>query len=67
MMMLAKTADQKPFTSNFSLHSETNMRIAALTIMRNRPKVKMTAGSVNSLSKDPRVTFNNPNNSATQR
>jgi hypothetical protein len=67
MMMLAKTADQKPFTSNFSLHSDTSIRIAALTMIRNKPKVRITAGSVSILSKDPRVAFSNPNNSATQR
>ena len=43
------------------------MRIAALITIRNSPKVKITAGSVSSLSKEPRVTFNKPNNSATQR
>jgi len=63
----AKIAAQKFSTSNLSLQRETNISIDALTTTRNSPKVKMTAGSVRSFSKDPSVALSKPNSSATHR
>jgi hypothetical protein len=63
----AKTADQKFLTSKLSLQRETNIKIAALTTTRNNPKVSITAGSVSSLIRDPRVALSRPNNSATHK
>jgi hypothetical protein len=63
----AKIAAQKFSTSNLSLQRETNISIDALTTTRNSPKVKMTAGSVSSFSKEPSVAFSKPNSSATHR
>jgi hypothetical protein len=63
----AKIADQKLLTSNLSLHRETNIKIEALTTTRNNPRVKITAGSVKSLSKDPKVALRSPNNKATHK
>jgi len=65
--MAAKTADQKLFTSSLSLQRETNIKIAALITTRNKPKVRITAGSVKSLSRDPRVALSKPNNNATHK
>ena len=67
MMTAAKTADQKLLTSSLSLQRETNIKIAALITTRNNPKVKITAGSVKSLSRDPRVVLSKPNNKATHK
>ena len=67
MTIAAKTADQKLLTSKLSLQRATNIKIAALTTTRNNPKVSITAGSVSSLSKDPRVALSNPNSSATHK
>ena len=67
IMREAKSADQNPVTSSFSLQPDTNINIAALTTTRNKPKVKITAGSVSSLSRDPRVVLSRPNNSATHK
>jgi hypothetical protein len=63
----AKTADQKLLTSNFSLHRETNINIAALTTTKKSPRVRMTAGNVRTFNKLPNVAFSKPNNNATQR
>jgi len=63
----AKIAAQKFSTSNLSLQRETNISIDALTTTRNSPKVKITAGSVRSFSKEPSVAFSKPNSRATQR
>jgi hypothetical protein len=67
MTSAAKTADQKLLTSKLSLQRATNINIAALTTTRNNPKVKITAGSVSSLRRDPRVALSRPNNSATHK
>ena len=63
----AKTADQKFVTSNLSLQRATNIKIAALTTTKKSPSVKITAGKVSSLSKEPSVALSNPKRSATQR
>jgi hypothetical protein len=63
----AKTADQKLLTSKLSFQRETSIKIAALITTRNNPKVKITAGSVSSLRRDPRVALSRPNNSATHK
>jgi hypothetical protein len=67
MTSAAKTADQKLLTSKLSLQRATNIKIAALTTTRNNPRVKITAGSVKSLSRDPRVVLSKPNNKATHK
>jgi hypothetical protein len=63
----AKIAAQKFSTSSLSLQRETNISIDALTTTRNSPKVKITAGSVRSFSKEPSVALSKPNISATHR
>jgi hypothetical protein len=67
MTTAAKIADQKLLTSKLSLQRETNIKIAALTTTRNNPRVKITAGRVKNLSREPRVAFSKPNNSATHK
>jgi len=61
----ARTAGQKPSTSNLSLHSAVSNNIEAFTTIRNSPKVKITAGRVSNLTKPPRIELINPNKSAT--
>jgi hypothetical protein len=43
------------------------MSIEALTTTRNKPKVRMTAGSVKSFNKEPKVALSKPNRRATHR
>ena len=60
-------ADQKLSTSNFSLQRDTNISIDAFTTIRKSPSVKIIAGNVSSLSKEPKVALSKPNNNATHR
>jgi hypothetical protein len=67
MMREAKSADQKPVTSNFSLQRAVNDNIAALTTKRKSPKVTIETGKVNTLMMDPKTLLMSPKRSATQR
>ena len=67
MMRDAKSADQNPETSNFSLHRAVSDNIAALTIKRNIPKVIMETGKVSTLIIEPKTVLMRPKRSATQR
>lgn len=67
IMKAAKSADQKLLTSSLSLQRATSIRIAALTTTRKSPSVKITAGRVRSLSKEPSVALSSPKRRATHR
>jgi hypothetical protein len=54
MIRDAKSADQNPVTSNFSLHRAVNDNIAALTTKRKSPKVTMETGKVRTLIMEPK-------------
>jgi hypothetical protein len=63
----AKNADQKPVTSNFSLHRAVSESIAALIIKIKRPKVMIDTGKVRILIIDPKIALMRPKRSATHR
>ncbi len=63
----ANIADQKLFTSSLSLHRATNIKIDAFTTTRKSPSVRITAGKVSNLIKDPKVAFKRPKRSATHK
>ena len=50
-----------------SLQRSTNVNIAALITNTKRPKVSITAGSVNNCNKPPRNVFTIPKRAATQK
>ena len=69
MLMIsdAKSADQKPVTSNFSDQRAVRDNIAALTTKMKRPKVTIDTGNVSTLIKEPKIELINPKSRATQR
>ena len=67
MMREARSADQNPVTSNFSLQRAVNDNIAALTTKRKRPKVTMETGNVKTLIMEPKTLLMRPKSRATQR
>jgi hypothetical protein len=66
-MREAKSADQNPVISNFSLQRAVSDNIAAFTIKRKRPKVRIETGNVSTLMMDPKMLLMRPKRSATQR
>jgi hypothetical protein len=66
-MREAKSADQKPVISSFSLHRAVSDNIAAFTTKRNRPKVTIETGNVSTLIMDPKMLLISPKSRATQR
>jgi hypothetical protein len=67
MIRDAKSADQKPETSSFSLQRAVSESIAALTTKRKRPKVTMDTGKVSTLIMEPKNVLIKPNRSATHK
>ena len=67
MMREAKSADQNPVTSNFSLQRAVSDNIAAFTTKRKRPKVTIETGKVRTLMMDPKKLLISPKRRATQR
>ena len=63
----AKSADQKPVTSSFSLQRAVNDNIAAFTTSRNSPKVTIETGKVSTLIIDPKTLLMSPKRSATHK
>ena len=63
----ARSADQKLFIFNLSLHLAVSINIAALITNENRLRYKSIAGKVSNLAKDPIRPFIRPNKKATQR
>jgi hypothetical protein len=67
MIRDAKSADQKPDTSSFSLHRAVSDNIAAFTTKRKSPKVTIETGKVSTLIIDPKKVLIRPKRRATQR
>ena len=63
----AKSADQKPVTSNFSDQRAVRANIDALTTKMKSPKVTMETGKVKTFINEPKIELINPKSSATQR
>ena len=63
----AKSADQKPVTSSFSLQRAVSDNIAAFMTKRKRPKVTMETGKVRTLMIYPKTLLIKPKRRATQR
>jgi hypothetical protein len=64
---LPTRADVKESIVITSLHLSVSINIAALITKRNKPKVRITAGSVKSFRREPIKVFINPNKAATQK
>ena len=60
MIKLAKSADQKSFTSRAALHLAVNESMAALITKMKRPKVRIVAGRVSSLTNEPKMALIKP-------
>ena len=67
MISDAKSADQKPVTSNLSDQRAVNDNIDALTTKRKIPNVTMDTGKVKTLINEPKIELIKPKSSATQR
>jgi hypothetical protein len=67
MISDAKSADQKPEISRFSLQRAVSDNIAALITRRKSPKVTIDTGKVRTLMMDPKKLLIRPKRSATHK